>query len=242
MHGADYILFNKSGIEFGEDFLNRIFKLADLPKDRLLLIFHNGPLFSSNLGITVPRKVYFEINDSGFFLKYKDKEWDCGIAFSSKACQLFNQFPAYFVYLIGHEFGHAHICLQDEALHVHLCLIQDFIKEASNERISSWHELPHEILFDKYGIFIAGNFYSRDQLNLDIEEMLKEQDCKDRLRLEQMLEQKSTNDLSGLRESLVKFSLPYKNELIELWKEDHNKKGSKSLASFINDYDQLFEY
>lgn len=242
MHGADYILFNKSGIEFGEDFLNRIFKLSDLPKDRLLLTFKSCPLPNYNLAITAPKKVYFAINDCGSLFKYKDIGWDCGIAFSLKACRFFNRFPAYFVYLIGHEFGHAHICLHDEALHVHYCLIQDFIHDASGGRIKSYHELPHEILFDQYGTFIAENIYSRKQLNLEIEEMLKEQDCKDRLRFEQMLELTSTNDLSDLRESLIKFSLPYKNELIELWKKDHDDKGSKSLASFINDYDQLFEY
>lgn len=241
MHGTDFILFNKSGIEFKEDFLNKIFKLANLPKDRLLLVFHDGPLFNTNLGIAAPRNVYFRINDRGFFFKFMDREWDCGVAFSLKACQFVNQFPVYFVYLIGHEFGHAHICLYDEALHVHYCLIQDFIRTASNEKISSWHELPHEILFDQYGIFISEKIYSRDLLNSEIKEMLKKTGCKDRLRLDQMLELKSTNDLSGLRESLIKFSLPYKNELIELWKEDHIKEGSKSLASFISDYDLLFE-
>ena len=207
---AKIILIDKSKIKFDLNFLKKIIEVANLPTSQILLVFNNCPLFNHNLGIAVPRNLYFSIRDRGFFFEYKDRDWDCAIAFSEKACNKFEHYPAYFVYLMGHEFGHAHICLKDEALHIHYCLIQEFIQDASNDIIRECYKLPHEILFDRFGIYIAEQIYSREKLNIEIEEMLKDPECKDHDRLNQMLKMKSTNDLSHLRNDLISFSIPYK--------------------------------
>ena len=40
---------------------------------------------------------------------------------------------------VGHEFGHAYICLSDITLHIHCCLIHDWIKPASKNAIQYEH-------------------------------------------------------------------------------------------------------
>ena len=93
-----------------------------------------------------------------------DYKWDCFIAISGKWCDRRDKYPACFAYLIGHELGHAKVCLSDRCLHIHCCLIQSNIKRASFGKIKYCHELPHEKLFDKFGKFLAHKFFKQENL------------------------------------------------------------------------------
>ena len=71
--------------------------------------------------------------------------------------------------------------------------------------------------------------------------MLKMPNCKARMRLEAMLSLPVSNDFADLRNSLINFSRPYKDKLIELWKKDAIETGDDSLAKLIVNYDDLFK-
>lgn len=44
----------------------------------------------------------------------------------------------------------------------------------------------------------------------------------------------------GLRNQLISFALPYKDELIRLWKDELSKTKSPTILELVNDFDKLF--
>ena len=58
--------------------------------------------------------------------------------------------------------------------------------------------------------------------------------------LEPLLLLPNRDNFDGLHDELIHFSIPYKNELIALWKEDLRRCGNYSLANEINDFEALF--
>lgn len=233
---------NKANIEIDNNHLTRIVTEATLPPGELILVFNDAPLPDSNQGTCVPRALLsFSRSYATICRGQSISNWDVCIAISDRYCGLQAQYPAYFTYLIGHELGHAKICLLDIALHIHYCLIQDHIKGASHNEIAQWYELPHERCFDRFGIYLCEKLYSRSQLNLEIERLIANPDCKDHERLHMMLSLDASDVLDHLREEIIRFSLPFKSALILSWKKERQHLGDNSLTSLIADYEALFE-
>ncbi len=231
----------KTRLSFTDDFIESVENLANLPAGSILLVLNDGPLVSNRYGQCIPRCLLHYTRDSKrVFDPYINLNWDCGIALSQETCQIKAYSPAFFTYLLGHELGHTYICLSDITLHIHSWLIEYFINEASDNTISKWHELPHEVLFDQFGMYIAENLFSREQLQKEITQKLEMPDCCDQERLKLMLTLKGNNNLNELREKLIDFSKPYKTKLIKLWEEHVAELGEKSLAHQIGDYESLF--
>lgn len=237
---AEFLLDNKSDIATS-DILN-ILNKANLPSGKIVLLLTERKLDS--LGECVPKCLLDYARRRNFFINYACDKWDCGVILSPKTCNFYFNYPAYFLYLLGHELGHAQVCLTDLFLHIHYCLIQEFIKEASNEVISKWHQLPHEIKMDQYGLFFAELFYTRDEVNQQISAIMGLPNCKDKGRLEQLLRLPASKDLSKLRTEIIKFSLPYKDNLIRLWEEDRREsleENDLAITQLIKDLDLLFK-
>lgn len=238
---ATIYLNNKAQIKVDYDQLDRIASKACLPAGKIVLVLNDGPLPGKNQGVCVPKALIKFSRSYVPICEGRNREsWDVCVAVSGKYCLLANEYPAYFAYLIGHELGHARICLSDLALHIHYCLIQDHIKIASNYQITQWCELPHEQRFDQYGIYIALQLFPRHQFNEEIEGLLEKAKCNDRVRLQLMLSLPPSNNLDGLRDEIVRFSSPYKYGLIQSWQKDYQANGEASLVSLIRDYDALF--
>lgn len=234
---GNYEIVNKASIHIHD--IDSIIRKAKLPNGKLLLIF-NDFKFGRYYGATIPRILLDHEFSYRAFIPYKDKIWDCGIDMSPSICKLREAYPAYFTYILGHELGHAHVCLTDAGLHVHSILIQD-IGKIPEGRIKYNCQLPHEILFDQFGIYIAEQFYPRYQLNKEIKELPKILGNNyDSMRFELLLSLSSTNEIDNqkLRNELVDISKPYKKELIELWKADEDPE---TPTQFITDYEALFK-
>ena len=171
--------------------------------------------------------------------------WDCCIAISYKWCASRNKFPAYFSYLLGHEFGHAFICLSDISLHIHCCLIRRCIKLASKHKITLPHELPNEQLFDQFGKYLSRELHGQEKLYDEIQQLKTTANDIERKNLTQIEDLNPSRNFNELRKTMIDFSMPYKDELIECWKHvdtEAKRLGDKSLTSLISDYDKLFEY
>lgn len=173
-----------------------------------------------------------------------DCKWDCYIAISREWYDKRNTYPAYFAYLMGHELGHAKIYFSERLLHIHCCLIENYIKCASDGKINCYHQCPHEILCDTFGKYFSTRLYDENTLLQELEE-IKSQTCDtdERVRLESIQKCEPTDIFEGLKGDLIRFSTPYKNELIKCWKENVEKNGTLALASVIPDHDfeKLFE-
>ncbi len=235
------ILINDYKID--QNLIEKVLEISELPDGRILLIFSDGYLLNGLLGCCIPRPLVKYETSIGVFNPYLNENWDCVVALSKKACDYRSTHEAYFVYLLAHEFGHAHIGINDIATHIFSCIIQSHIREASNNKITQWHELPHEKLFDQFGLLISGSILSNDHVYSQIKSLTEIPECKDKERLEAMLSLPPFEGFDSLRNQLISFALPYKVELIRLWKEersDLSKTNTSSILELINDFDEMF--
>ena len=238
---ADISFEYKIETHLNEEFLRRVVDEANFPSGKILLVLNDEPLLDDHLGECIPKKLLKYAPDVRVFDQYKKQDWDCGIAVSEKACDLREQLPAYFTHTLGHELGHAYVCLANVDLHIHCCLIHSFICEASNGKITQPSELPDEELFDKFGVYVAERLFSRKELNAQINQRIKMLSSKNTFHFEKMISLSGSSNFGNLRDSLIDFSMPYKDKLLELWRKDVVKRGSNALASEIDDLDALFE-
>ena len=236
-------LINRAKIDLDEEYLNRFISYTNPSDGNIVLVLHDNSLPENNQGVCCPsqlKEFASEYLDIDPFLR--SNRWDCLVAIANKWCIKWDVYPAYFTYLLGHEFGHAHICISDIALHIHCCLVHDWIKAASRNEIQFQRFLPNEQLFDQYGKFLSIQMHGDEKLNFEIDSIKKGIGVNDLERLKSIKELAPKHELDGLRDLLVTFSLPYKEELIKCWQMDVQQNGSESLASYINNYDELFEY
>jgi hypothetical protein len=170
---ADVYFCNRPGIQIDPDQMDALVREAKLPLGRVALVFNCDSLPGDLQGSCTPRMLsHFSPSYSRICNANVANEWDVRVAFSKQACLRYGEFPAYFCYLIGHELGHAKICLSDPVLHIHYCLIQEHIKSASKNKISMWHQIPHELRFDQFGLYLSERLWARNKLNGELEILL----------------------------------------------------------------------
>lgn len=229
-------------VDFDNSILSKIEEEANLPAGKITIVFYNKNLTNDSYAICISYSlIKYAPRSSRVISSATEKSWDCGVVLPKETCEYTKKYPAFFTYLIGHELGHAHICLTNLKLHIFSCLVDLFIKDASDNKITKHYELPHEKRFDQFGIYIAEHIFSRDKLNDEIMYLLKDPDRKDHQRLEAMLSLKSTNMLDGLKDELISLTTPYKDKFIELSKQNIVNRHGNSIASEIDDFGTLFE-
>lgn len=231
---------NRTQINLEEGFLDRVIELANLPSGTILLIFHDGGI-GNRYGGTIPKSLIKYAKSLSIFNLYDTNFWNCWVMLSKEACDHKEKFPAYFTYLLGHELGHAYICLTDLRLHIFSCLVDLFIKDASDNKITKYYELPHERRFDQFGIYIAEHLFSRNKINNEIKDLLKDPGREDHEWLKFLLSLESTNTFDDLNDSLISLVKPYKDKLIELWKKNIIDRKGNSIACEIDNFGALFE-
>ncbi len=240
---AKIILENKAKIDIETKYFKDLLSYAKLPDGLILLVLYDSSLPENKQGVCiVPQLKRFAPSYSDICICSYSSSWNCCIVIPKKWCVARNEFPAYFTYLIGHELGHAYICLSDITLHIHCCLIHLSIKSASKDKIQFPHELPNEQLFDQFGKYIALKLHGDKKLIDEINSLKGTAGNIKRQRLELIQRLPPEKNFSDLRKTMIDFSRPYKDELIRYWKIDVNENGYSSLASLIYDYDKLFQY
>ncbi len=243
---AKIIPKNKADIDIEVNYLEDLLSYANLPDGIVLLVLHNNSLPENNQGVCVASQL-IDIDPEFKSICHcsNSTSWDCCIAIANKWCVSRNEFPAYFTYLLGHEFGHTYICLSNISLHIHCCLIRLCIRPASKNKIVLPHELPNEQLFDQFGKYLSQKLHGSEKLNIEIQKLKTTAHDIEIKNLEQIENLPPSRNFNELRKTMIDFSIPYKDELIACWKHVDNeskKRGDKSLTSLIYDYEKLFEY
>ena len=233
--------------------IEKIFSSANL-HGRILIILHIFEIpASGNSGQTMPiNALNYELQreqeygNFEYFRDYleSDLSWDCSIQIANFFCANYNKYPAYFHYLLGHELGHAQICVDDADLHFFYCLIQKHFKCASGQCLEN-HEYPHEKLFDQYGLYIMEQSFSRNELLKQCSCLLNDNKAPNDYKLESRfnsLENLQTEkDLSGLRQEMVSFSRSFKDQLKDCWIESRKRPSTE--RDLVDNYfnDEKFE-
>jgi hypothetical protein len=236
---------NDSLINISGELINEFRSCSNIIRGKILLVFSKYDLPNQIQAVCVPTKfiekyaphysVICDCSNTGFH--------ECCIAISKEWCDQYNKLPAYFSYLVGHEIGHAKVCIEDIKLHLHCCLVHDFIYQASGGKVHP-DESPHEQLFDRFGKYLSAKLHGPFQLINEIKTIESSKSDFERKRLTYISSTPPSNDFSGLREKLIAFSIPYKDELIKLWKNHikyQEEKGEFSLAKEIPNHHELFE-
>jgi hypothetical protein len=173
---------------------------------------------------------------------FRDLDWDAGILLSTKACDYYYSHPAFFAELLGHELGHAALCLIDPVFHAYCTFICNNFR--GKWRIT-WNKFPHEKRFEQYGKAVAEATYSHEQLEKEIKNLLLEKNRNDRIILCDLLDLECCMDLTGIREGIVEFVSRHggHEQVIQLWNEDHREsiqENSKSITLEVPSIENLF--
>ncbi len=108
--------------------------------------------------------------------------------------------------------------------------------------ILEYHELPYEAALDRFGIKVAGQVYSRKQLEAEIHELLSRKHMPDANRLRFMLTQEGEQIPKNLKETVQSFARPFREEVIDFWEERlkmQEKVNGRCLAELVSDWDQI---
>ncbi len=219
---------NMANIDVGDEneYENKLASHCQLGNGFVWLVFYDDSLPPNLQGRCVPKDLLYlcpepynsSIINSNDWQEHR--KWDCYIAISEEWCEKKDKYPAYFTYLIGHELGHAKIWLSDSGLFEFCWLIHLYLVERSKqgERILL-HEFPEESHCDHFGVYLCEKLSLRSQLNREIIEMISEDSCKDRERLQWLLTISGSDDLDKLRADLVNSFRPQRPDLIDYWEK-----------------------
>lgn len=219
--------------------LEDIAETADLPPGDIFLIV-GDPLLADDLqAFAIPRAFVEFLGDIAGLENHLDAHWDCGVIVGSRWASQQPAYPAYFAYLLGHEFGHATTMIRNLPLAVYEALLIADLPQASGKKWR-WDETPHEVRYDQFGLAVSEAVYGREALLEEIEGLIEIGREGDLKRLKQLLTLEPRADLGGLRKELAEFLLPYKDELLTKWAGDL-ERGHIGMLRFLRDPSALWD-
>lgn len=236
-HVAEVKLINS--LQLPAEDVHAVVARAKLPPGTLVIILDDSLLQPTFQAVTIPRAhIRFADNLAGLENTLQEP-WDCGISIGPFWSRRQGEFPAYFAYLLGHELGHAKTVLTSLELTSFEDLITRCIRHVSHGHYSRWDDLPHEILYDQFGISIAQQLYGREILETEFATII-DRELVDVPRLRKILSLEPSDDLSGLKEALAAFAAPYRDELLGVWRE-MKASHSPGATRLIDNLERLWE-
>jgi len=224
--------------------IKRIVSAFDLPPGEVLLIVGTDQMAGNakEYGQCIPRHA---LDLQGSCLRtsaYCVLDWDAGVLLSTKACKYYDSHPAFFAELLGHELGHAALCLIDPVFHSYCTFI---CRNFCGKWQIAWNKFPHEKRFEQYGKAVAEETYSHEQLEKEIKNLLLDENLSDRIILFDLLKINGWKDLSGIRKEIVEFVSNHggHEQIIQLWNERHReaiKNNHKSITIEVPSIEQIF--
>lgn len=219
---------NKTSIPNAE--IEKIVQRANLPSCKLLLVVGDeGTEENTHFGEFVPKMYLDDVVDCPLIVgQLRDKEWDIGIVIYKKVSDLFDEYPALFAFVLGHELGHAKAYLEKPENYPLYCLIGKGLIQVG---CKSEANLPHEIMFDEFGKYIseAGDNEGASILKNAIDNYIKK-NPNDDFRFGTILVLNPSSHISDCSDKLLDLANPYADKLIDIW-ESEGKKGETALLS-----------
>lgn len=183
----------------------------------VLVLVGTTELTGTNLAECVPRRALATALGSVFRRRaYRTRAWDAGVAVAERTCLLAHTHPAVFAQIIAHELGHATVAVRDPDLHTYCSFLDLTIREASNGRITWYHELPHERAFDAFGNWAAVDLFGAEQFARELNDLIANE-RPDRERLQVISTLPPQRGLDGLRAEVRAFAAPYRAALERMW-------------------------
>lgn len=193
--------------------LERIAESAELPPGKIRLIVGDPLLDEQYQACTIARDLVRWAGSVWGLDDHLGQDWECGVVIGRKWAALQGDFPAYFAYLLAHEFGHATTVLTRLWLAVYEDMILRYMPKIFRDRRWRWDEFPHEIRYDRFGAAVAERVYGRHVLEQDFARVSEQGLTDDEARLKRVLDSEPSMDLAPLADELADFSEPYREQL-----------------------------
>jgi hypothetical protein len=197
--------------------LSDIAETAALPLGHVLLLVGDSKLPPLFQAFCLPRILVPQAADVFGLEDYLDRDWDCGVVVGMTWAKRQPDYPAYFAYLLGHEFGHATTALNNPGLAIYEDLIAASCDKIRPGHKWRWDELPHETIYDEFGLAISVDLFGSQQVEEEFDKIIALGLSGDVPRLESLLDRGPNRDLSRVHDALAAFSNPAKDVLVEFW-------------------------
>lgn len=218
--------------------LSDVAEEAALPAGEVRLIVGDPLLGDEYQAVTIARPFATLAGNLWGLEDFLNEHWDCGVVLGSKWATRQPDFPAYFAYLLGHEFGHATTILTNLTLAVYEDIVLRYMPKVL-DRECRWDEMPQEILYDRFGVAIAEALFGRERFHEDLRRLLSSNLTQDKPRIEKLFELQPTKNLRVLWGQLAAFSLPHRDRLLEFWRGDM-ASGRLKITAGLSDLTKLW--
>ena len=108
---ADVTLHDPLGV--GAETMEAIISEAKLPHGSIFLFLGDSLLEQEFQAVTIARAHIRFANSICGLADHVQEPWECGVLVGERWTRRQSDFPAYFAYLVAHEFGHATTVLSD---------------------------------------------------------------------------------------------------------------------------------
>lgn len=211
---------------------------ANLPQGKVLLIVGDESIEPEYQGLSIPRRFAQGLGNLYGLAAHMREDWDCGVLVSMTSAKQHTEFPTYFAYLLGHEFGHASTALYNVSHAAYEDLIMKYVPRLA-VHVRRWDDMPHERRYDQFGMAIAEEIFGRPKVEAEFTELISRGIGGDEVRLRLALSIPPRKDLDGILEELAEFSRPYQETLLQMWEEER-EAGRLRVADGISDLASLW--
>lgn len=160
--------------------------------------------------------------------------WRCAVIVTECATRLFDRYPSFVAWILGHEMGHALLALHEPDTHALSIFVQTYIRCASAGAITEWFDLPHEDIFDRFGRFVAASVVGPDRFAQEIRKLAAEGNPPiASARLLRMLDAAPLPTIPPVLSALRAFVAPYSRQLRQFWVNDA-RRGDESYVKHLD--------
>ena len=132
--------------------------------------------------------------------------------------------------------------MESAALHIHYCVFEECIQEASGGEITRWVQYPHEVWIDQFGIYVSSKIFGRERLNFELKQVMESGWHGDSERFRLMLDWDGRDSFRGLSEELKILACKYEEEFRKVLARQQRESSTEDprIAELIHDPDVLF--
>jgi hypothetical protein len=219
--------------------IRHVVEAAQLPPGEVYLLLGDNTLDEQYQAVTVARALMPNGSSPWGLSQHMSEPWDCGVIVGERWTQRQGRFPAYFAYLLGHEFGHTATILTDVDVAVFENLVLAAIREATDQQIQRYDDLPYEVRYDQFGLAVVEAVYGREQFDKELETIIEHGLTEDVPRARKVLGLEPRLDVDGVLKELAEFTRPYRSQLLKIWARER-AQGNLVMADRLDDLEGLW--
>ena len=218
------VLHNSARVD--EALVRRVLAASELPDARILLVlYERGGLMVGGAGpfpgFATHRPLLKYLGRLAAMFHKFPNDWEHAVVILQEALVYLDDHPAYFAFLLEHELDHVRVGAAGMGTAILANLIHLDIHQASGGAVTLHQETPEEVQCDKAGKRLAVELFGEDAFRKcvgDLEAAGEDEDK--RMRFRYLRELAAAPFDTPLRQRLLEYVAPYRDELAKIWRRD----------------------